>query len=70
MIGHLPSTPAKVNIDVAITEPEKITETLPRLGIESTGPPKTVGFIFEAGGEWQLQRFKKNPTKKIKNAAR
>ena len=59
-----------MNIDDAITEPEKITETLARLGIESTGPPKTVGFIFEAGGDWQLQRFKKNPTKSIKNVAR
>ena len=32
---------AKMTVDDAITEPEKITETLARLGIDSTGPPKT-----------------------------
>ena len=24
----------------------------------------SVGFIFETGGDWQLQRFKKNPANK------
>ena len=33
---------AKMTVDDAITEPEKITETLARLGIESTGPPKAM----------------------------
>ena len=33
---------AKMIVDDAITEPEKITETLARLGIESTGPPKAM----------------------------
>jgi hypothetical protein len=31
-----------MTVDDAITEPEKITETLARLGIESTGPPKAM----------------------------
>jgi hypothetical protein len=33
---------AKMTVDDAITEPEKITETLARLGNESTGPPKAM----------------------------
>ena len=33
---------AKMIADDAITEPEKITETLARLGIKSTGPPKAM----------------------------
>ena len=33
---------AKMTVDDVITEPEKITEALARLGIESTGPPKAM----------------------------
>ena len=33
---------AKMTVDDAITESENITETLARLGIESTAPPKTM----------------------------
>ena len=38
---------AKMTVDDAITEAEKITETLARLGIESTGPPEAMRSIGE-----------------------
>jgi hypothetical protein len=36
-----------MTVDDAITEAEKITETLARLGIESTGPPEAMRSIGE-----------------------